>query len=421
VIFSFDEFSLPFCRNSRMHLIHGKAVIHSEPGVQHPPVVLTNGPPGSHDETVHYYGTTMRIGDEFRMWYMGRIGSDELNANLEGFEGRLCYAVSRDGVHWKKPSLGLVEYRGSTDNNLVDFPGDVDVLAGPVIHEPQDPDPSRRFKMNYEDGLHDNQMCVAFSPDGLHWTPSPRNPVGPALEQAGLIKWNGYYYVNGQGPGHPGKSRKLLTYSSYDFKHWTQASVHGLRRGDLIEGPSTEDRSRTGEEVHLGAAMPDRGNVILGIYCQWHGHPSSDRRYVTMDLGLVISHDAMHFHEPIPDFRFIPAQEERRSTIGFGPALMQGQGMENVGDTTLYWYSLWRLDGQVRLWPPGNATDSAMSRPMSRGKRRCSSPARCSRRAPTPGCFSISLASATMPRCVSRCSTSSSDPWTVMPVLTRRW
>ena len=35
--------------------------------------------------------------------------------------------------------------------------------------------------------------------------------------------------------------------------------------------------------------------------------------------------------------------------MGFGPALMQGQGMENVGDKTLYWYSLWRIDGQVRL------------------------------------------------------------------------
>ena len=68
-----------------------------------------------------------------------------------------------------------------------------------------------------------------------------------------------------------------------------------------------------------------------------------------MDLGLVISHDAMHFHEPLPGFRFIPGREERDSTVGYGPALMQGQGMENVGDKTLYWYSLWRNDGQVRL------------------------------------------------------------------------
>lgn len=32
---------------------------------------------------------------------------------------RTCLAVSRDAVHWTKPNLGLVNYRGSTDNNLI--------------------------------------------------------------------------------------------------------------------------------------------------------------------------------------------------------------------------------------------------------------------------------------------------------------
>jgi hypothetical protein len=349
VLFAFDDFSLPFRRNLSMHLIHGKMMIHGEPGAEKTPIVLAKGPPGSHDEGLQYYGTTIRVGDEFRMWYMGRWGKDPSLANLEGYDGRLCYAVSSDGINWEKPSLGLTEFNGSTDNNICEFPPSVDYYAGAVLYEPDDPDPNRRFKLNFEDHNLGNRMCVAYSPDGVRWTPSPNNPVGPRLEQAGLIKWNGCYYVNGQGPGHPGKFRNLHTYASYDFEHWSEASVHSLKRSVLIEGPGTEDRTRTGEEVHLGAALHHRGNVILGIYGQWHGHPSSDRRYVTMDLGLTISHDAIHFHEPIPDFRFIPGREELDTTIGFGPALMQGQGMENVGDKTLYWYSTWRGDGQVRL------------------------------------------------------------------------
>ena len=44
------------------------------------------------------------------MWYTGH---DKDNRRL------VCYAVSRDGVEWKKPNLGLVEYNGSRDNNLV--------------------------------------------------------------------------------------------------------------------------------------------------------------------------------------------------------------------------------------------------------------------------------------------------------------
>ncbi|MES1166640.1 MAG: hypothetical protein ABUL68_01425, partial [Pseudomonadota bacterium] len=79
-----------------------------------------------------------------------------------------------------------------------------------------------------------------------------------------------------------------------------------------------------------------------GIHGMWQGHPTGDRRLTSIDLGLVLSHDAIHFQEPIPGFRIIPAREQPESPVGVYPALMQGQGMENVGDQTLYWYSLWR-------------------------------------------------------------------------------
>ena len=343
VLFAFDDRAIPFRRNLEMHLIHGKH------GVKKTPIVLSNGPPGSHDEHVHYYGTTMRIDDAFHMWYIGRMGRNEERANYEGDQGRLCYATSTDGVNWEKPDLGLVDFNGSRHNNLVDVPQDADIAAGPILYDPEDPDPDRRFKINYESAALGNRMCVAYSPDGHRWTPSPNNPVGPSFEQAGLIRYNGCFYVSGHGHGHPGPARQLLTHASYDFEHWTEASILSMDRAPTLSGPELEDRRACWEEIHLGAALHSRGNVILGIYGMWHGHPYSDRRHVTMDLGLLVSHDAMHFHEPIRDFRFIPAYEERESTIGYGPALMQGQGMEAVGDRTFYWYSLWRDDGQVRL------------------------------------------------------------------------
>ena len=31
----------------------------------------------------------------------------------------ICYATSKDGIHWEKPDLGLVEYNGSQRNNIV--------------------------------------------------------------------------------------------------------------------------------------------------------------------------------------------------------------------------------------------------------------------------------------------------------------
>lgn len=116
----------------------------------------------------------------------------------------------------------------------------------------------------------------------------------------------------------------------------------GLDRSPDLIGPSTVADRNTIEEIHLGAALWDRGNVLLGIYGQWHGHPSGDRRLLTMDLGLALTHDAVHYTEPIPDFPFIPAREQPFSPAGTFPALIQGQAFANHGDRTLYWYSSWR-------------------------------------------------------------------------------
>ena len=120
--------------------------------------------------------------------------------------------------------------------------------------------------------------------------------------------------------------------------------------------------AHAGEQVHLGASLWDRGNTIIGLYGMWHGHPSNDRRLVTMDLGLVVSNDAIHFREPIPDFRMVPCHEEPETEGGLSweprwahsgmAALAQGQGFENVGERTLFWYEVWN-QGKVRLatWP----------------------------------------------------------------------
>ena len=31
----------------------------------------------------------------------------------------ICYAESKDGVHWSRPELGLIEFNGSKKNNII--------------------------------------------------------------------------------------------------------------------------------------------------------------------------------------------------------------------------------------------------------------------------------------------------------------
>lgn len=336
VLFGFDDRAFPFRNESEIRLIPGQA----------PKLVLRHGETGSADEVLLYYGSVIRIGDTFHMWYTGNYGPLLNHIGYELTNCFLCYARSKDGVTWEKPSLGLVEYRGSRQNNICVLDQPTLWSTAAVVYDPEDPDPARRFKIAYEARFNGNlQFCVAYSADGLQWTRSPRNPVASFLEMAGIAKFRGLYYVNGQpafSAHGRNKVRRLATFVSEDFENWSPCSALGLDRSGDLTGPSRDADANQEEEIHLGAALWNRGNVLVGIYGQWHGHPSGDRRWVTMDLGLAISHDALHYHEPIPGFRMIPAREQPEGARGIAPALMQGQGMENFGDRTLYWYAPWR-------------------------------------------------------------------------------
>jgi hypothetical protein len=238
VLFPFDDFSIPLRYRLQVGLVTA-----SNPHKLNTQKVLEKGKPGTPDSyNTSFYGSVKRIGDELRMWYLGAAAVGEW---------RVCYAVSKDGLNWEKPVLGLVDFNGNKQNNLVDFKRN-DVGACVVLYEPDDPDPERRFKMVYEVSPFWNG--AAFSPDGLHWKDSPHNPIlkNNSIEPGGLTKFNGCYYLNGQG-GNNGGKRSLVTFLSYDFDNWQDAVAVGLRR-DLpphqqAAGP------HAGEQVHLGAAL----------------------------------------------------------------------------------------------------------------------------------------------------------------------
>lgn len=333
VLFPFDVHSIPFQHGVELNLMSKQSGHGNKP-------VVPLGERGAHDSVwIAYYGTVLKINGELWMWYLGQ-GPDE------HWHQRVCLAKSKDGRIWEKPDLGLVEYHGNKHNNLVDMGEDLHVQACVIFHEFNDPNPDRRFKMAFESRKHTGRVGVAYSADGLIWRESPNNPVAGWLEMAGGTNVDGCYYLTGQGGKHALEGRQLVTCASYDFEHWTEATCLGLSRSNVSPKPLVAGKN-SGEQVHLGAALWNRGNVIIGFYGKWNGHPSNDRRMVTMDLGLAVSNDALHYHEPIPDFPIVSAAEDswglkrkESLTLNF-PALIQGQGFENIGEETLFWYAPW--------------------------------------------------------------------------------
>ena len=349
--FAFDDHAIPFRENLRVRMHHA----HKHP--DNP--VVPRGDVGDPDHVrAQYYGSVVCDGDRYRMWYVAAAAEAEHRPLSDRFDGwRPAYAESSDGVHWTKPALGLVDYRGSTRNNLVAVhPPDTTGIHLVVLDEPDDPKASQRYKMLLTVACHlrDEERSTSLplvSADGLHWrtvVPSEfdnyhlRKPLLPpeAFEQSGFYRWGGIYHVTGQQkspwthlPDGSTCGRVMTIYRSRDLVHWEPTKALGFVR----DGYRTT-RSGEGEEAHLPASVWNRGNVLLGLYGQWHGDPRADQR--CMHLGLVCSNDGIHFREPVADFPIVQAGEDGRWDQG---GLVSGQGFVHVGDHTLFWYGAWDL------------------------------------------------------------------------------
>ena len=117
-LFPFDDYSIPFQNGVELCLSSHRTIAGTTR------IVVGLGEDGAPDsKNVVYYGSVLKVEDELWMWYLGQ-GPDK------GWFQRVCLARSKDGYNWEKPRLGLVEYHGSKDNNLVDLnQGQIPVVA----------------------------------------------------------------------------------------------------------------------------------------------------------------------------------------------------------------------------------------------------------------------------------------------------
>ncbi|MHB0939376.1 MAG: glycoside hydrolase family protein [Armatimonadota bacterium] len=159
-------------------------------------------------ERAGVYATISDDGGKARLYYNTHVHGDGMKS------GRLCYAESADGIHFEKPALGLYEWEGSRENNIV-FP---DVLDATPFLDPAAP-AEERWKLIYnykrpgvpqagEAGV--SGICLATSADGLHWNPLPERMLPLMAEthktglwDADLRKYVVFLRVIAEAPGRP--------------------------------------------------------------------------------------------------------------------------------------------------------------------------------------------------------------------------
>ena len=118
----------------------------------------------------------------YQLWYQAYAGK---RAQLKTHECVVCYAESVDGITFTKPNLGLFDFNGDKNTNIVLIGSGLygDRYCNSVIVDVKEPDAAKRYKMLYYDwaknakgelvaGLH-----LAFSPDGIRWMKHPEAPL----------------------------------------------------------------------------------------------------------------------------------------------------------------------------------------------------------------------------------------------------
>jgi hypothetical protein len=187
------------------------------------------------------YHSIFKDGDIYRMYYKAWqliVTPGKLNNSSHPLY--CCYAESNDGIHWRKPDLGLYEFNGSTANNIVINSckyGQADADAGhPAVFKDDNPD--AREDERYKAIIRSNGQrgLLAFkSLDGIHWSPMSDRPVitDGAFDSQNLAFWDGErreyraywrYFTEGISTGKSSDLykgiRAIRTATSKDFINW---------------------------------------------------------------------------------------------------------------------------------------------------------------------------------------------------------
>ena len=220
-------------------------------------VVVVTGEPWEGNTCAYY--SIFRDGDIYRMYYRGSHG--DLKTQKTQHPEVTCYAESRDGIHFTKPKLGIVDWDGSKDNNII--------LKGLGSHcfvafRDANPDapPEARYK-GISRGRPDGKkgLYVFQSPDGIHWSLIRNEPVitDGAFDSQNLAFWDPITkQYRDYHRTFTNKVRSIMTCTSPDFVTWTQPQLLQYPKGTPDEHLYTNAIRPYERAPHIRIGFPTR-------------------------------------------------------------------------------------------------------------------------------------------------------------------
>lgn len=212
------------------------------------------------------YVTVLHDGEKFRLYYRGRANlPDSRNpvaVDLDLEYQVTCYAESDDGINWTRPNLGLYEFDGTRDNNIIlarspactNFTPFLDTRPGVPARE--------RFKA--VGGVHGAGLELFVSADGIRWRSlGVREGLTGAFDTQNIIFWSElercyvlYFRTWSSGVAYEG-AREISRAISPDLVQWSPPVR--MTYGDApFEELYTQQTQPYFRAPHLYVAFPNR-------------------------------------------------------------------------------------------------------------------------------------------------------------------
>lgn len=169
------------------------------------------------------YFTALQADGQIRLYYSGRPPKGRQAA---------CVVESEDGVHFTRPSLGLYDFEGSKDNNIVWRRAASGHNFSPFRDANPDAPADQRYKAV---AYHPNGggLGVYASPDGIRWRMLTEEKVitEGAFDSQNIAFWDSElemyvdYHRGSAATGPQRGLRNIMRAVSKDFIHWSEPEL----------------------------------------------------------------------------------------------------------------------------------------------------------------------------------------------------
>jgi len=276
------------------------------------------------------YHSIFKDGDKYRMYYKAWQLTVQEKKLAPADANFTCYAESKDGIHWEKPRLGLVEYpkgSGNKENNIViglhQEPWMGEAKPDPVhpaVFKDANPNcsPDARYKAIFR-SRGEKGLLALKSPDGFHWSLMSEKPIitDGAFDSQNLAFWD------------PVRKEYRAYWRSFtagvtDKDNWKPAGHRDIRTAtsqDMLTWSNQTDLKYPGAKAeHLYT------NQILPYYRAPHLFIGFPTRYVERGWSKSM--------EALPELK----HRKLRSSISdrYGMALTEGLFMSSRDGSTFH-------------------------------------------------------------------------------------